>query len=78
MKYGQIPGINKPISRLVQGTIMCSTKEQEKNNDLLDSVYEQGINTFDTAHVYGSGECERSVGAWFNSRDLTRRDRADR
>ena len=70
MKYGQLPGINKPISRLVQGTIMCSTKEQEKNNDLLDSVYEQGINTFDTAHVYGSGECERSVGAWFNSRGL--------
>ena len=33
MKYGQLPGINKPISRLVQGTIMCNTKEQEKNND---------------------------------------------
>ena len=70
MKYGQIPGINKPISRLVQGTIMCNTKEQEKNNALLDSVYEHGINTFDTAHVYGNGECERSVGAWFNSRGL--------
>lgn len=70
MKYGQIPGINKPISRLVQGTIMCNTGEQDKTNNLLDSVYEQGINTFDTAHVYGSGECERSVGAWFNSRGL--------
>ena len=68
MKYGQIPGINKPISRLVQGTIMCSTREQDKTNALLDSVYQHGINTFDTAHVYGSGECERSVGAWVNSR----------
>jgi aryl-alcohol dehydrogenase-like predicted oxidoreductase len=70
MKYGQISGINKPISRLVQGTIMCSTAKQEDTNVLLDSVYEQGINTFDTAHVYGNGECERSVGAWFNSRSL--------
>ena len=70
MKYGQLPGIKKPISRLVQGTIMCNTREQEKCNNLLDSAYAQGINTFDTAHVYGSGECERSVGAWFNDRDL--------
>jgi aryl-alcohol dehydrogenase-like predicted oxidoreductase len=70
MKYGQLPGINKPISRLVQGTIMCSTREQEKCSDLLDSAYAQGVNTFDTAHVYGSGECERSVGTWFNSRGL--------
>jgi aryl-alcohol dehydrogenase-like predicted oxidoreductase len=70
MKYGRLPGINKPISRLVQGTIMCNTSEQERCNDLLDSAYAQGINSFDTAHVYGNGECERSVGAWFNSRGL--------
>jgi aryl-alcohol dehydrogenase-like predicted oxidoreductase len=70
MKFGHIPGIDKPISRLVQGTIMCSTREQEKTNDLLDSVFQQGINTFDTAHVYGNGECERGVGTWFNSRGL--------
>jgi aryl-alcohol dehydrogenase-like predicted oxidoreductase len=70
MEYGQIPGIRKPVSRLVQGTIMCNTKEQDYVNALLDSVYEQGITTFDTAHVYGSGECERSVGEWVNARGL--------
>jgi aryl-alcohol dehydrogenase-like predicted oxidoreductase len=70
MKFGQIPGINKPVSRLVQGTIMCNTREQDKTDDLLDMVFQHGINTFDTAHVYGSGECERSVGAWFNRRGL--------
>lgn len=70
MNYGYLPGINKPISRLVQGTIMCTTQAQEKTNALLDSVFEQGINTFDTAHVYGNGDCERSVGDWFNSRGL--------
>ncbi len=70
MEYGHLSGITKPISRLVQGTIMCKTSEQGKTNTLLDSVYQHGINTFDTAHVYGSGDCERSVGVWFNSRGL--------
>ena len=70
MEYGQIPGIEKPVSRLVQGTIMCNTQEQDYANSLLDSVFEAGINAFDTAHVYGNGECERSVGAWVNSRGL--------
>lgn len=70
MKYGHISGIDKPLSRLVQGTIMCNTKEQEQCNDLLDAVLSHGINTFDTAHGYGSGECERSVGAWINSRGV--------
>lgn len=68
MKYGRIPGINKKLSRLVQGTVMCTTKEQALWNDLLDAAFAQGINTFDTAHVYGQGECERSVGAWINGR----------
>lgn len=70
MKYGHIPGIEKPLSRLVQGTIMCNTNEQEKCNDLLDAVLKHGINTFDTAHGYGNGECERSVGTWINSRGV--------
>ena len=70
MNYGQIEGIDKPISRLVQGTIMCNTGEQEKCNELLDAVYKHGINALDTAHGYGGGECERSVGAWINDRGL--------
>ena len=70
MEYGHISGINKPISRLVQGTIMCKTSEQENTNTLLDYVYQHGINTYDTAHIYGNGDCERSVGAWVNSRGL--------
>ncbi len=70
MNYGHITGINKPISRLVQGTIMCNTAEQAQTNTLLDTVYEHGINTFDTGHSYGEGECERSVGRWVNERGL--------
>lgn len=70
MNSGHIPGIEKPLSRLVQGTIMCNTKEQTQTNELLDAVFKHGINTFDTAHGYGGGECERSVGAWINARGV--------
>ncbi len=70
MNYGRIDGIDKPISRLVQGTIMCHTEEQEWCNTLLDAAFKYGINTFDTAHDYGDGECERSVGRWINARGL--------
>lgn len=70
MKYGKIKGLDKPLSRVVQGTMMCSTKEQAQTNALLDVIYKHGINTFDTAHAYGNGECERSVGRWFNERGL--------
>ncbi|MFT5197265.1 MAG: aryl-alcohol dehydrogenase-like predicted oxidoreductase [Candidatus Promineifilaceae bacterium] len=68
MKFGKLPGINKPISRLVQGTVMLSSYDQETTNKLLDAVVTAGINTFDTAHGYGMGQCERAVGAWLNER----------
>ena len=45
MKYGQIPGIDKPISRLVLGTMIVSIQEQERSSALLDAVFELGGNT---------------------------------
>ncbi len=68
MRFGSIEGVDKPVSRVVQGTMMCTTKDQGWTNAFLDVVFENGINTFDTAHAYGTGECERSVGHWFNKR----------
>lgn len=73
MQYGHMDGIEKPISRLVQGTMMLSAKEEEYSFALLDAVFEQGINTFDTGHVYGNGVCERVFGRWMHSRGV--RDR---
>lgn len=70
MKHGTIPGINKPLSRLVQGTVMVSSEQEAWGFDLLDEVFALGCNTFDTAHVYGMGDNERTVGRWVNSRGL--------
>jgi len=70
MKYGSISGVNKPVSRLVQGTVMVNSRERERSFALLDDVFALGCTTFDTAHVYGNGDNERTVGLWIREREL--------
>ncbi|MEM7348407.1 MAG: aldo/keto reductase, partial [Chloroflexota bacterium] len=70
MNYGDIPGLDKPVSRLVQGTVTAAASSADEWFELLDGIYALGCNTFDTAHVYGTGECERTVGRWVRERDL--------
>lgn len=70
MKYANIEGVSKPVSRIVQGTTPINSKELDFSFMLLDDVFEQGVTTFDTAHVYGSGDNERTVGQWFNDRGV--------
>lgn len=70
MQYGKVLGIDKPVSRLVQGTVMVNSKELDRSFALLDAVLALGGNTFDTAHVYGNGDNERTVGRWVNDRQV--------
>ena len=71
MRYGEIPGLNKPVARVVQGTTMIGSDLNEAESfALLDQVYELGCNMFDTAHVYGGGESERILGRWIQARGL--------
>ena len=73
MKYGEVPGVTKPVSRLVQGTIPVGSKNRDEGIALLDSVLEQGGTAFDTAHVYGSGDNERVFGQWVKDRGVRER-----
>ncbi len=68
MEYGKITGIDKPVSRLVHGTIMLREDELEQGFDLLDAIYEAGCRTWDCAHIYGGGQCERVLGQWSDAR----------
>lgn len=70
MKYGTVAGIDKQVSRLVQGTIPLTEDDIPGSFALLDAVYEHGCRTFDTAYSYGDGACERVLGAWYNSRGV--------
>jgi aryl-alcohol dehydrogenase-like predicted oxidoreductase len=68
MKYGEIKGLDKPVSRIVQGTGFINTKDRKEMFQLLDAALDAGINTFDTAHFYGQGEVERIFGQWMHDR----------
>src|SRR5438132_7659596 len=70
MKHGNVQGITKPISRLVQGTVMLRAATLDASFQLLDEVFAAGGNTFDAAHHYGNGECERVLGQWLASRGI--------
>ena len=70
MNHGTIPGISKPINRLVQGTTMISNADPSWEHTLLDALFAQGARTFDTAHVYAGGGNERSIGTWVRSRSI--------
>ena len=70
MSYGNVSGIEKPISRLVQGSIMMSTQNFEAGAALFSRIVELGCTCFDTAHVYGNGDVERAFGRWLNQSGL--------
>jgi aryl-alcohol dehydrogenase-like predicted oxidoreductase len=70
MEYGSLQGIDKPLSRLVQGTIPLSADDEAGSFALLDGVYESGGRAFDTAHSYGNGMNETVLGNWIRSRGV--------
>lgn len=70
MKYGQVAGIGKPVSRLVQGCTGISLKNPGPSAELLDAVFALGCTAFDTALVYGGGDSERMLGKWIADRGL--------
>ena len=69
MEYGYVRGVDKPISRLVQGTVMVDEADREGSFALLDAVVELGGTAFDTARHYGHGN-EAVVGGWVRARGL--------
>jgi len=69
MKYGEIPGVKKPVSRIAQGSIMLSRANIDGTLALLDAMFDAGINLLDTAHCYGEDN-ERIPGEWCASRGV--------
>jgi 1-deoxyxylulose-5-phosphate synthase len=68
MLYGSIPGIDKPVSRLVLGSMVFHTDRQEQTNQLLDAFLEAGGTTIDLANVYAGGQSEVAFGNWLRER----------
>ena len=71
MKYGEVVGIDKPISRLAQGVMMLERDDIEESFAIFDEIHALGGTIFDTAHGYGKdGSVDRLLGAWINSRGV--------
>ncbi|MFQ5381994.1 MAG: aldo/keto reductase, partial [Dehalococcoidia bacterium] len=64
----RLPGLNMPLSRLVMG---CDNQTEMPHAAVMfDHFFEQGGNTFDTAHIYGGGLMERLLGQWLSDRGV--------
>ncbi len=68
MKYGRIPGLDKPVSRLVQGADRNLTVPYTEI--MFDQFYELGGNCFDTSNGYSGGKCAANLGAWIRARGI--------
>jgi predicted dehydrogenase/aryl-alcohol dehydrogenase-like predicted oxidoreductase len=68
MPAGTLPGIAKPVSRLVMG--VDNQRDLTHAALMFDDFVEQGGNTFDTAWLYGNGAQEQLLGKWIHSRGV--------
>ncbi len=66
MKYGQIPGVTKPMSRLVMG--VDNQANIAHASVMFDDFMEQGGNVFDTGFIYMGGNSEKLLGQWVRNR----------
>ncbi|MBI3923079.1 MAG: aldo/keto reductase [Armatimonadetes bacterium] len=66
MQYAAVPGLDKPVSRLVLGSMVFNQEVMPFTCAMLDYFVECGGNCIDTAYVYAS---ERALGRWFHLRD---------
>ena len=67
MKYAEIEGVRRPLSRIIQGTLRLGRGTQSEALAWLDAVFEEGARAFDTAPVYSQGRSEAWLAAWLEA-----------
>lgn len=65
MQYGKIEGLEKPVSKIICGTASAPFNGGKDCTALLEGIFALGVNTFDTARVYGGAE--RTLGRWLQN-----------
>jgi len=64
MKFGNVPGVDKPVSRLVHGATAVPQFDEAGVTAAFDAAFEVGFNAFDSAQIYYGGQHERALGKW--------------
>ncbi|HKC75453.1 MAG TPA: Gfo/Idh/MocA family oxidoreductase, partial [Chloroflexota bacterium] len=67
MTYGRIPGVDKPVARLVMGSIVLTSRDLPFTCAMLDYYVSLGGNAVDTAYHYGE-KIESAIGQWMQLR----------
>ena len=67
---GAVPGLAKPVSRLVLGTMRHIFRDLSHTSAMADHFFARGGNCFDTAYIYGGGQAERLLGQWIRARGV--------
>ena len=68
MRYGEIDGVGKQVSRLVMG---CDNQPNLSHaSAVFDHFFSVGGNTFDTGYIYGGGNHEKLLGQWITNRGI--------
>ncbi len=71
MKTVSLPGIEQPVSEICLGTAYLGYREDEKTSfAILDAYYAAGGRFLNTAHEYGDGLSETTVGKWIRERGV--------
>jgi predicted dehydrogenase/aryl-alcohol dehydrogenase-like predicted oxidoreductase len=68
MKYGKIPGLDKPVSRVIMGA--DHQKTMVAASGLFDYFFERGGNCIDVAYHYGNGHQEKVLGQHIKNRGI--------
>jgi aryl-alcohol dehydrogenase-like predicted oxidoreductase/predicted dehydrogenase len=68
MPTGFVPGLDKPVSRLVMG--VDNQPDLAQASAIFDHFVEQGGTAFDTAWLYADGELEQRFGRWVANRGI--------
>ena len=71
MKYAQVKGLDKQVSRMVFGCDWITNRDDNERKiafEALDGVCSVGCNALDTAHIYCGGDSERVIGEWLQAR----------
>jgi aryl-alcohol dehydrogenase-like predicted oxidoreductase len=68
MRYGEIAGVNKLISRVIMG--VDNQPGIAYASAIFDDFYERGGNMFDVGYIYMGGMAEQLLGTWIKNRGL--------
>lgn len=68
MKYTAIPGIERPLSKLILGTTKFFKDNKNDVFAVLDAFLQAGGNTIDTGPKYAKYQAEKLIGQWMQER----------